>query len=86
MLGNISDTADNTDKISNDLKLITQDLSFLKDLAELEWKKEFTTANINVSMTNNNNVSDKNDIGDIATILKTQLQTELKTVASGTYS
>lgn len=86
MLGDISDTADNTDKISSDLNLITQDLSFLKDLAELEWKKEFTTANINVSMTNNNNISDKNDIGDIATILKTQLQTELKTVASGTYT
>lgn len=86
MLDNIGDTADNTDQISNDLQLVTQDLSFLKDLAELEWKKEFTTASINVSMTNNNNISDKNDIGDIATILKNRLQTELKTVASGTYS
>ncbi len=63
-----------------------EDLQYLRDLAELEWKKEYTVASINVDMTNNNTVNGTNDLDGIVTKLSDMLYQELNEVAEGVYT
>lgn len=83
---NTGKTAKNTKDIADKLDLSNEDLSYLRKIAEMEWKKEFTTANINIAMTNNNNVNSSTDLDGIATQLAKTLEEELATVAAGSYS
>lgn len=89
-LGDIGDdaagTKKNTDDIAKNTALSEEDLSYLRRVAELEWKKEFTTANIQVSMTNNNKVEGESDLDGIVTKLKEKLEEELEAVAEGVYA
>jgi hypothetical protein len=51
----------------------------------MEWKKEFTTANITVDMTNNNSVSNDYDLNSLAVGLRNLVEEEMYAVANGTY-
>jgi hypothetical protein len=82
-LGNISD---NTDKISDNMDLTSEDLSYLRKLAEMEWKKEYTTANVQVEMKNYNTIEGDGDLDGIVTKLTTKLQEELDYLANGVHS
>lgn len=82
-LGNI---ADDTDKIADNMELAQEDLEYLRKLAQLEWKKEYTSNNININMTNNNNVNGESDLDGIVTKLTEKLYEELSTTASGVYA
>lgn len=72
--------------IADTMELAEEDLEFLRKLAELEWKKEYTVASITVDMTNNNNVSGTNDLDGIVTMLGDKLREELNSVADGVYA
>ena len=85
LLKDIGNISDNTDKISDSMDLTSEDLSYLRKLAELEWKKEYTTANITVDMTNNNNINSDSDIGNIAIKLREVLVEEMDALANGVY-
>ena len=52
----------------------------------MEWKKEFTTATIQVDMTNNNTLNGESDLDGIVTKLADKLYEELDSVANGVYS
>ena len=82
-VGNLDDT---TGKISDKLDTTIEDLQYLRDLAELEWKKEYTVASINVDMTNNNTVNGDSDLDGIVTKLSDMLYQELNEVAEGVYT
>lgn len=82
-VGNLDD---NTKKISDKIDTTIEDLQYLRDLAELEWKKEYTVASINVDMTNNNTVNSDSDLNGIVTKLSDLLYQELNEVAEGAYS
>jgi len=82
-LGDLNKT---TGKISDKMDTTIEDLQYLRDLAELEWKKEYTVASINVDMTNNNNVSGTTDLDGIVTKLSDLLYQELNEVAEGVYT
>lgn len=82
-VGNLDDT---TKKISDKMDTTIEDLQYLRDLAELEWKKEYTVASINVDMTNNNTVNGTNDLDGIVTKLSDMLYQELNEVAEGVYT
>ena len=69
----IKDTADNTGDIANTLNNATQDLTYLRKLAELEWKRDYTNYNIEIEMTNNNNISKEADVESITNALATKL-------------
>lgn len=89
MLGDIGDydakTAKNTGKMADSMEMAKEDLELLYDLAEMEWKKEFTTANITVDMSNYNTFNDTSDYEGFAIRLKDGLVGELSAVANGTY-
>jgi hypothetical protein len=52
----------------------------------MEWKKEFTTAEIKVDMTNYNTINDKSDLDGIFTKLSEELLEELNIGADGVYA
>lgn len=76
LLGNIDDNT----------KMTADDLKYLRDVANMEWKKEFTTAEIHVEMNNNNNVNGDSDLDGLVTKLTTKLYEELDAVANGVYA
>lgn len=82
LLGGIDD---NTGKVADSMELTEEDLKYLRDVANMEWKKEFTTANITVDMTNNNNVSNDYDLNSLAIGLRNLVEEEMFAVANGTY-
>lgn len=82
---NTGKTADNTGKMADSMKLTEEDLKYLKDIADREWKKEFTTANITVKMSNNNTIQGENDLDGLVTKLTDKLYEELDAVANGVY-
>ena len=88
-LGNIADntgkSADSTSNIEDTLDLAEEELQLLRKLAEQEVINRFTTAEIHVDMTNNNNISSKMDLDGIVTHLSNKLYEELGVVASGVH-
>ena len=89
-IGDIADytgsIADNTDKIKDSLELTEEDLRYLRDLAEMRWKKEFTTANINIDMTGmRNEITGGGDLDGWVEQLGDRLREELEMVADGVY-
>ena len=63
-----------------------EDLEYLRKLADMEWKKEFTTANITVDMKNNNTINNQGDLDGWLGVLSDKLYEELGMVADGVYS
>lgn len=85
-LGAIDNIDANTGKIADSMELTEEDLAYLKDVANMEWKKEFTTANITVDMTNNNTVSNGYDLNSLAIGLRNLVEEEMHVVANGVYA
>jgi tape measure domain-containing protein len=82
----VGDTADSTGKIADSMELTKEDLEYLRRVADMEWKKEFTTANITVDMSNYNTISGDGDLDGIVTRLADKLYEELDMVANGVYA
>lgn len=82
-LGNIDD---NTGSIADSMELNAEDMEYLRKVAEMEWKKEFTTATIQVDMSNYNNINGMDDLDGIATRLADKLYEEMDAVANGVYA
>ena len=82
-LGNIDD---NTSKMASAMDLTAEDVEYLRKIAALEWKKEYTIADISVNMTNNNTINGESDLDGIVTRLTDKLYEELNEVADGVYA
>ena len=85
-LGDLGKTADNTGKMANAMDLAEEDLEYLRKIADMEWKKEFTTAEIKVDMSNYNTLNGDSDLDGIVTKLADKLYEELDMVANGVYA
>ena len=83
---NVSDIADNTGSIADSMELADEDIEYLRKIAEMEWKKEYTTANITVDMTNNNTINGESDLDGIVTKLSDKLYEEMNILANGVYA
>lgn len=81
-LGNIDD---NTKKTADSIALENDDLDYLRKLAEMEWRNEFTTAEIKIDMTNNNTVNGERDLDGIVEYLSDVLRSEMTSVAYGVH-
>lgn len=85
LLDNVGKTADNTGSMADSMELAQEDLEYLRKIAEMEWKKEYTTANITVDMTNYNTVEGDGDLDGIVTKLSDKLLEEMRTLPNGVY-
>ena len=81
----LKDIAGNTSAIADSMDLTKEDLEYLRRAADMEWKKEYTTANITVDMSNYNTITKEVDADGFFTKLKDVLQEEMDLVANGVY-
>lgn len=87
LLDGVNKTAGNTGRMADSMELAEEDLAYLKDVANMEWKKEFTTATIKVDMNNSGaTINNQGDLDGIVTKLTTALYEELDAVAHGVYA
>ena len=71
--------------IKDSMDLSNDDLEFLRKIADMEWRNEFTTAEIKVDMTNNNTVTAERDLDGIVEYLSDVLRNEMTNVAYGVH-
>jgi tape measure domain-containing protein len=74
-----------TEDIKDSIDLTDDDLDFLRRIAEMEWRNEFTTAEIKVDMTNHNSVNSDRDLDGIVSYLSDVLREEMTNVAYGVH-
>ena len=82
---NTGSTASSVGNIEDTLDLAEEELELLRKIAEQEIINRFTTAEIKVDMTNNNNINSKTDLDSIVTHLSNKLYEELGVVANGVH-
>jgi hypothetical protein len=83
--GAAGDILDALDKLNGNMELTEEDLSYLRRVADMEWKKEFTTASITVDMSNYNTINGESDLDGIVDKLADKLYEEMQVVANGVY-
>lgn len=83
---NIADTAANTDSMADSMDITSEDLKYLRDLAETEIINRFTTAEIKIEMTNNNNVSSDMDLDGMIDYLANGVNDAMTKAAEGVHS
>lgn len=81
-IGNIDD---NTGKIKDSLDITEEDLKYLRDIAEQEAINRFTTAEIEVTMNNNNTVSSDMDIDGMVDHLSAGVLEAMEQAAEGVH-
>lgn len=67
------------------MELSNDELDYLRRLADMEWRNEFTTAEIKVDMTNHNTVNGDRDLDGIVEYLSDVLRSEMTNVAYGVH-
>lgn len=82
---NAATTANNTGKINDTLQVSEEDLKYLRDLAETETINRFTTAEITVEMTNNNNINNEMDIDGVVDHLANGVNEAMEKAAEGVH-
>ena len=85
MANSISNIDDNTDKIKDSVEITEEDLKYLRDIAEQEAINRFTTAEITIEQTNNNNVSGEMDLDGIVTGLTDAVNEAVDIIAEGVH-
>ena len=80
-----ANTANNTGSIKDSISASEEDLKYLRDLAEQESINRFTTAEIKVDMTNNNNINSNMDLDGVVDYLVTGLNEAMEKAAEGVH-
>lgn len=82
---NISDIAGNTGSMADSMEITSEDLKYLRDIAERDVVNRFTTAEIKVEMTNNNNISSDTDLDGIVDYLVVGVNEAMEKAAEGVH-
>ena len=85
VLDNIANTAENTGKVADEIDVTNEDLKYLREIAERDVVNRFTTAEIKVDMTNNNNVSSNMDLDGIVSYLVVGVNEAMEKAAEGVH-
>lgn len=85
MAQNLSDINDNTKGISDSLEISSEDLKYMRDLAERDVINRFTTAEIKVEMTNHNTIEDNRDLDGMFDYMGEKLEETLIHTAEGVH-
>lgn len=83
---NIAETAGSTGSIADAMDITSEDLKYLRDIAETEAINRFTTAEIKIDMTNNNSISSNMDLDGVVDYLVTSVNDAMEKAAEGVHS
>lgn len=82
---NISEIAGNTGSMADSLDIASEDLKYLRDIAESETVNRFTTAEIKVEMTNHNSISSDMDLDGVVDYLVVSVNEAMEKAAEGVH-
>ena len=82
---NIAETAKNTAQMANSMDSLSDNLEYLRDVAERETINRFTTAEIRIEQTNNNNINSALDIDGVMEKWNADFAEVLDTAAEGVH-
>lgn len=82
---NIASTAENTGAMKDSMDISKEEIKYLRDIAERDAINRFTTAEINVAMTNNNNISSDMDLDGMVDYLVIGVNEAMATAAEGVH-
>ena len=82
---NIADTAGNTGSMADSMDITSEDLKYLRDIAEQEAINRFTTAEITIEQTNHNTVSGKMDLDGVVDGLTGAVNEAADIIAEGVH-
>lgn len=83
--GLLSNIADNTAQIADDVSVSSDDIKLLRDIAERQEINKYTTAEIKVEMVNYNNISNEMDLDGVVNLLEAKVTEALVTSAEGVH-
>ena len=83
MATDTANTAKNTAKSASSLSASSEDLKYLRDIADREYVNKFTTAEIKVSMINQNKINSNMDLDGVAEHLRSKIEEEMNVAAEG---
>lgn len=81
----IANIAKNTGRTADSLSIASEDLKYMKDIAERDAINRFTTAEIKIDMTNNNNISSGMDLDGLVSDLAEKAEEALNKAAEGVH-
>ena len=85
MPSNIADIAGNTAAMKDSMDITSEDLKYLRDIADTEAINRFTTAEIKVEMTNNNSISSDMDLDGVVDYLANGVNEAMEKAAEGVH-
>ena len=83
--GLLSNIADNTAQIADDVSVSSDDIKLLRDIAERQVINKYTTAEIKVELVNHNNISNEMDLDGVVNLLEAKVTEALVTSAEGVH-
>lgn len=83
--GLLSNIADNTAQIADDVSVSSDDIKLLRDIAERQVINKYTTAEIKVEMVNHNNISNEMDLDGVVNLLEAKVTEALVTSVEGVH-
>lgn len=81
----VSDIAGNTGAIADSMDITSEELKYLRDLAEQETVNRFTTAEITIEQTNNNNISGDTDLDGVVSGLTDAVNEAVDIITEGVH-
>lgn len=82
---NTGDMAKNTSKITDSVSVTSEELKYLRDMAERDYINRFTTAKITVNQTNHNTVKNDMDLDGMVDYLGNTIEEQMYSVAEGVH-
>lgn len=82
---NTADTANNAAKISKELEITSENLKYIRDIAERDVVNRYTTASITVNQTNNNTINNDMDLDGVTEHLRSTVEEQMNAAAEGVH-
>lgn len=83
--GDISDISKNTGQMKDSANMSAENLKYMRDMAEMEVINRYTTAEIKVEMTNNNNINNEMDLDGVVDYLGEGVNEAMERAAEGVH-
>lgn len=84
--GMLSDIADNTSGMKDKMEISGEDLKYMRDIAEREAINRYTTSEITINQTNNNQIASDMDVDGILTALSDDFAEKMYISAEGVHA